>query len=117
MMELGWQEASYAGDFKVQYSLPSNHSRRGLLDANTSLWAVFSFGYHGFKVYFGSDSAMGPVFVQTDHKYGPIDYVNWDQYLCAARATPFGSCVTRKSSGDGQCRQIIVATGNALGND
>ena len=31
------------------------------------------FGYHGFKVYFGSGSAMVPVFGQNDHKYGPID--------------------------------------------
>ena len=41
--------------------------------SNTSLWAAFLFEYQGFKLYFGGDSAMGPVFRQTGHKYGPID--------------------------------------------
>ena len=73
MTELGWHQTSYAGDIKV-IALPAiHHSRRGVFDANTSLWAAFLFEYHGFKVYFGGDSAMGPVFRQTDHKYGPID--------------------------------------------
>ena len=73
MTEIGWHHASYAGDVKVA-ALPAIHqSRRGLFDANTWLWAAFLFGYHGFKVYFGGDSAMGPVFAQTSHKYGPID--------------------------------------------
>ena len=73
MTELGWHQAPYAGDVKVA-ALPAIHQwRRGLFDANTSLWAAFSFGYHGFKVYFGGDSAMGPVFPQTSHTYGPID--------------------------------------------
>jgi N-acyl-phosphatidylethanolamine-hydrolysing phospholipase D len=71
--ELGWHHASYAGDIKVTALPAIHHSRRGLFDANTSLWAAFLFEYQGFKVYFGGDSAMGPVFRQTGHKYGPID--------------------------------------------
>ncbi len=71
--ELGWHQTSYAGDIKVTALPAIHHSRRGVFDANTSLWAAFLFEYHGFKVYFGGDSAMGPVFRQTGHKYGPID--------------------------------------------
>lgn len=73
MTELGWHEASYAGDVKAAALPAIHHSRRGLFEANTSLWAAFLFGYHGFKVYLGGDSAMGPVFGQTGPKYGPID--------------------------------------------
>ena len=72
-MELGWRQTSYAGDIKVTALPAIHHSRRGVFDANTSLWTTFLFEYHGFKVYFGGDSAMGPVFQQTGHKYGPID--------------------------------------------
>ena len=73
MMELGWYQASYAGDIKVAAFPAIHQSRRGLFNANPSLWAAFLFGHHGFKVYFGGDSAMGPVFAQTGHKYGLID--------------------------------------------
>ncbi len=31
------------------------------------------FEYHGFRVYFGGNLAMGPVSRQTGHKYGPFD--------------------------------------------
>ena len=72
-MELGWRQTSYAGDIKVTALPAIHHSRRGVFDANTSLWAAFLFEYHGFKVYFGGNSAMGPVFRQTGHQYGPID--------------------------------------------
>ena len=73
MAELGCHQTSYAGDIKVTALPAIHHSRRGVFDANTSLWAVFLFEYHWFKVYLGSDSAMGPVFRQTGHKSGPID--------------------------------------------
>ena len=50
-----------------------HHSRRGVSDAKTSLWAAFLFGYRSFKVHFGGDSAMGPLFGQTGPQYGPSD--------------------------------------------
>lgn len=71
--ELGWHHSTHAGDVQVTALPAIHHSRRGLFDANTSLWAAFLFEYQGFKLYFGGDSAMGPVFRQTGHKYGPID--------------------------------------------
>jgi L-ascorbate metabolism protein UlaG (beta-lactamase superfamily) len=71
--ELGWHHSTTTGDIRVTALPAIHHSRRGLFDANTSLWAAFLFEYRGFKVYFGGDSAMGPVFRQTGHRYGPID--------------------------------------------
>ena len=73
MTELGWRQASYGGNVKVAALPAIHHSRRGLFDANTSLWVLFVFGYYGFKVYFGGDAAMGPMFGQTGHEYSPID--------------------------------------------
>ncbi|MEC8308017.1 MAG: MBL fold metallo-hydrolase [Pseudomonadota bacterium] len=35
--------------------------------------AAFLFEYHGFRVYFGDNLAMGSVSRQTGHKYGPFD--------------------------------------------
>ena len=65
----------------------------------------------------GSDSAMGPVFRQTGHKYGPIDLA----------VTEIGAYTLRKlirsvyASPEEALRwarhQGKVATGNALGND
>lgn len=71
--ELGWHHSTHAGDVAVTAVPAIHHSRRGLFDSNRSLWAGFLFEYAGFKVYFGGDSAMGPVFRQTGHRYGPID--------------------------------------------
>lgn len=71
--ELGWHQHTMQGDVAITACPAIHHSRRGLFDANTSLWAAYLFEYNGFKVYFGGDSAMGPVFRQTGHKYGPID--------------------------------------------
>ena len=73
MTELGWRQTSYPSDIKVTALPAIHHSRRGVFEANTSPWIVFLLEYHGFKVYFGGDSAMGPVFRHTGHKYGPID--------------------------------------------
>ena len=44
--ELGCHQTSYAGDIKVTALPAIHHSRRGVFDANTSLWAVFLFEYH-----------------------------------------------------------------------
>jgi L-ascorbate metabolism protein UlaG (beta-lactamase superfamily) len=71
--ELGWHQRTLQGDVSITACPAIHHSRRGLFDANTSLWAAYLFEYNGYKVYFGGDSAMGPVFRQTGHKYGPID--------------------------------------------
>lgn len=71
--ELGWHHSTQAGDIQVTAVPAIHHSRRGLFDSNRSLWAGFLFEYAGFKLYFGGDSAMGPVFRQTGHRYGPID--------------------------------------------
>lgn len=71
--ELGWHHHTQAGDVKVTAVPAIHHSRRGLFDANQSLWAGYVFEYGGAKIYFGGDSAMGPVFRQTGHRYGPFD--------------------------------------------
>ncbi len=71
--ELGWHHSTQAGAVQVTALPAIHHSRRGLFDANRSLWAAYLFELNGFKIYFGGDSAMGPVFRQTGHRYGPID--------------------------------------------
>jgi N-acyl-phosphatidylethanolamine-hydrolysing phospholipase D len=71
--ELGWHHSTHAGTTQVTAVPAIHHSRRGLFDSNRSLWAGYLFEHDGFKIYFGGDSAMGPVFRQTGHRYGPID--------------------------------------------
>ena len=44
------------------------------------------FAYQSFKVYFCGDSAMGLVFTQTSHKYGPIDLALSGRGACMPRA-------------------------------
>ena len=71
--ELGWHHSTHAGSVEVTAVPAIHHSRRGLFDSNRSLWAGYLFHCDGFKIYFGGDSAMGPVFRQTGHRYGPVD--------------------------------------------
>ena len=71
--ELGWHQSTPQGAVSITACPAIHHSRRGLFDANASLWAAYLFEFEGYKIYFGGDSAMGPVFRQTGAKYGPID--------------------------------------------
>ncbi|MGA1207992.1 MAG: MBL fold metallo-hydrolase [Litorivicinaceae bacterium] len=71
--ELDWHESAHRGPLKITACPAIHHSRRGLFDANRSLWAAYLFDYQGYKLYFGGDSAMGPIFRQTGFRYGPID--------------------------------------------
>ena len=70
MTELGWHHASHEGD---STSLPSITQTRCIRCEDIAMSGVLVRISHGFKVHFGGDSAMGPLFGQTGHKYGPSD--------------------------------------------
>lgn len=71
--ELDWHQSTARGSVTITACPAIHHSRRGLFDANKSLWAAYMFECNGFKLYFGGDSAMGPIFRQTGFRYGPVD--------------------------------------------
>lgn len=71
--ELDWHQSTQRGPLTITACPAIHHSRRGLFDANQSLWAAYLFELDGYKLYFGGDSAMGPIFRQTGFRYGPVD--------------------------------------------
>lgn len=71
--DLDWHQSTARGPLKITACPAIHHSRRGLFDANRSLWAAYLFEFEGYKLYFGGDSAMGPIFRQTGFRYGPVD--------------------------------------------
>ncbi len=71
--ELDWWEAWTVGAMKVT-ALPAIHfSGRGMFDRNRSLWASFAIEAAGKKIWFGGDTALGPVFDEIGRKAGPFD--------------------------------------------
>ncbi len=53
---------------------PAVHfSGRGLFDRNRTLWCGFALEGGGRRLYFGGDSAFGPVFAEIGQRHGPFD--------------------------------------------
>ncbi len=73
IVELDWWEAAALGPLTVT-ALPAVHfSRRGLFDLNRTLWASFAIEGRDAKLWFGGDSAHGPVFEEIGARAGPFD--------------------------------------------
>lgn len=71
--ELDWWETWSDGAIKIT-ALPAIHfSGRGLFDRNRTLWASFAIEAGGSRVFFGGDTAMGPVFDEIGRRQGPFD--------------------------------------------
>lgn len=73
VVELDWHDAFEGEGVKIT-ALPVVHwSRRSGFDTNRTLWAGFSFKAERHHVFFGGDSAYGPVFEEIGKAYGPFD--------------------------------------------
>ncbi|MXO61805.1 MBL fold metallo-hydrolase [Qipengyuania oceanensis] len=71
--ELDWWQRQVFGELTVK-CLPAVHfSGRGPFDRNRTLWASFSFLSNERKVWFGGDTAPGPVFREIGERDGPYD--------------------------------------------
>lgn len=73
VQELDWWESMTIEALKVT-ALPAIHfSGRGIFDRNRTLWASFAIEAAGKKVWFGGDTALGPVFEEIGRRAGPFD--------------------------------------------
>jgi len=73
VIELDWEQ-SYQVDGLAITALPAVHfSRRGLNDANRTLWASFAFTAADARIWFSGDTAYGEVFNSIGARYGPFD--------------------------------------------
>lgn len=71
--ELDWWSSWKLDEVEVT-CLPAVHfSGRGLFDRNRTLWASFAFASDARKVWFGGDTAPGPVFREIGERAGPFD--------------------------------------------
>ena len=71
--ELDWWGEWQDGPLSVT-ALPAVHfSGRGLFDRNRTLWASFALAAGGKRVWFGGDTAPGPVFEEIGARQGPFD--------------------------------------------
>ena len=71
--ELDWWQA-WERDGLMLTALPAIHfSGRGALDRNATLWASFAIAAGARKVWFGGDTAAGPVFAEIGARAGPFD--------------------------------------------
>ncbi len=71
--ELDWWQAWERGGLSLT-ALPAIHfSGRGAFDRNKTLWASFAIAAGGRKVWFGGDTAAGPVFGEIGALAGPFD--------------------------------------------
>jgi len=73
IIELDWHE-THEVDGLTFTALPVVHwSRRSGFDTNCTLWAGFSLRSAQHHLFFGGDSAYGPVFEEIGKAYGPFD--------------------------------------------
>lgn len=73
VVELDWHECHDLDGLAVT-ALPVVHwSRRSGWDTNRTLWAGFAFKTEGHHLFFGGDSAYGPIFEELGEQYGPFD--------------------------------------------
>ncbi len=73
VVDMDWYQSLTLNDLTIK-ALPCIHwSRRSGLDTNRSLWAAFSFEGPQGRVFFGGDTAYGPVFEEIGTREGPFD--------------------------------------------
>ena len=71
--ELGWWDVERLGDVRITY-VPSQHwSRRGLADANETLWGGFVVEGSSARVYHSGDTAYFEGFAEIGRRCGPVD--------------------------------------------
>ncbi|PKB25579.1 L-ascorbate metabolism protein UlaG (beta-lactamase superfamily) [Novosphingobium kunmingense] len=71
--ELDWWQTWTLGDLAIT-ALPAVHfSGRGLFDRNRALWASMAIASPARRVWFGGDTAAGPVFDEVGQAAGPFD--------------------------------------------
>lgn len=71
--ELGWWESTSVGDVTIHF-VPSQHwSRRGLRDANATLWGGFVIDGPGGRLYHSGDTAYFDGFAEIGRRYPGID--------------------------------------------
>jgi L-ascorbate metabolism protein UlaG (beta-lactamase superfamily) len=71
--ELDWWGATQVGAVSVRF-VPSQHwSRRGLGDANATLWGGFIIEGSSARIYHSGDTAYFEGFTEIAHRVGPID--------------------------------------------
>ncbi len=72
--ELDWEETAQLNDQLAITALPVVHwSRRTGFDQNRTLWAGFALRSPTQHLFFGGDSAYGPVFKEIGERHGPFD--------------------------------------------
>lgn len=71
--ELDWHESVDLGGVKVTAAPAVHFSARGLFDQYKTLWVGYAVESATRRVYFGGDSAYGPVFKDTGERLGPFD--------------------------------------------
>ena len=73
VIELDWWQDWRLDDLTLT-ALPAIHfSGRGLFDRNRTLWASFGIASPDKNVWFGGDTALGPVFDEVGQRAGPFD--------------------------------------------
>ena len=81
--ELDWyQQIKINQNLKITL-LPAVHwSKRGLFDANKTLWGSFLIEYKDKKILFASDTGVGNIYKELGAKYGPLDltFINIGAY-------------------------------------
>lgn len=70
--ELDWWQATPIAGLKITATPSIHFSRRGLFDANKTLWASYVIEYNGHKLFFAGDTAYGAVFKEIERRLGPI---------------------------------------------
>jgi L-ascorbate metabolism protein UlaG (beta-lactamase superfamily) len=71
--ELAWWESTRVGPVTVRF-VPSQHwSRRGLNDANATLWGGFIIEGSSARIYHSGDTAYFGGFTEIGKRFGPID--------------------------------------------
>lgn len=71
--ELDWHDRLETDGVSVT-ALPAIHgSARGLFDRDRTLWCSYLLEAGGRRLWFGGDSAHGPVFAELGERYGPVD--------------------------------------------
>ena len=71
--ELDWWDTSTAGPARITGTPARHFSRRGLRDANQTLWAGFSVATPDSQVLFAGDSGAGPHWAEIARRLGPPD--------------------------------------------
>jgi len=72
--EMDWYDEIIVNEDLIVTLLPAVHwSKRGLTDANKTLWGNFLIEYKNKKILFACDTGYGNIYKELGNKYGPID--------------------------------------------